>query len=185
MAEEQEIKIDDQENKESIKLTTTESSSKTGSRGQLSPRESITDSFDTKTNRISGIDEEKGTQENYLNSIVKYPNVLLKDWNDELVECDGGNLSPYSTSPYHSINATKEPELMTGYRNVHITAVNSVSSPVRSGNVSPIVSIKSAASKVKFPVPNQFRAFGYRALSFQQRQWFTNICCVVYLYIQH
>lgn len=26
--------------------------------------------------------------------------------------------------------------------------------------------------------PNQFRAFGLRAYSFQKRQWFTNICCI-------
>lgn len=28
--------------------------------------------------------------------------------------------------------------------------------------------------------PNQIRAFGYRALSFQKRQWFTNICCITF-----
>jgi hypothetical protein len=33
---------------------------------------------------------------------------------------------------------------------------------------------------LKLSAPNQMRAFGRRAYSFQKRQWFTNICCIRY-----
>ncbi|KAJ3368547.1 hypothetical protein HDU91_000493 [Kappamyces sp. JEL0680] len=68
---------------------------------------------------------------------------------------------------------------------VHLTVVDTVRSPL-----SPLVQSPATPKPTKFTKsngedveimlskPNQWRAFGRRAISYQKRQWFDNICCI-------
>ena len=96
-------------------------------------------------------------------------------------------ITPYEVAPYQSDSMANIPEIETpGITNYHITAVNTVTTatPYRTSPTSPseCVTIYNKDSKpenVLLNRPNQVRAFGRRAIAYQKRQWFNNVCCVV------
>jgi hypothetical protein len=92
-------------------------------------------------------------------------------------------ITPYEVAPYQSDSMANIPEIETpGITNYHITAVNTVITPnsYQPSPTSPTVYNKdSKPENVLLNRPNQFRAFGRRAIAYQKRQWFNNVCCVV------
>lgn len=101
----------------------------------------------------------------------------------------------YATSPFYSdsMQDMRDAILPDPLENtIHLTAVHTVTSPTTK-IVSPslvhslarTLSLRSTKTAEDDPLqitissPNQFRAFSRRAYSFQKRQWFDNICCIV------
>ncbi|KAJ3274372.1 hypothetical protein HDV01_002976 [Terramyces sp. JEL0728] len=93
----------------------------------------------------------------------------------------------YDTLSYPSKNRPKRTET-PGFEAFPITVVNTVLTPSARpgtpGTLGPTDSIRYKTKKtgevknIELRKPFQFRAFSRRAVSYQKRQWFENICCI-------
>lgn len=95
------------------------------------------------------------------------------------------NMLGYEKSPYYS---TSTEDIKTpGITAVKITVANSVntptpkfSSPISAGTQEIKIKDSGHVKSIILNRPNLFRAFGRRAIAYQKRQWFNNICCTMY-----
>lgn len=94
-------------------------------------------------------------------------------------------LLPYSTEAYPDKMGSP---CISDEEAIYITAATSVAAATlpRMSPLHPSASIRTPKNanfdpndkRMALSAPNQFRAFSRRALSFQKRQWFTNLCCI-------
>jgi hypothetical protein len=97
----------------------------------------------------------------------------------------------FESAPYYS--GQDAPEKKTaetpGFTNVPLTVINTITTPTptMSRFLSPttpvfkeikILDKDQNVQEIKLARPNQFRAFAYKALNFQKRQWFNNVFCL-------
>lgn len=91
----------------------------------------------------------------------------------------------YPTSNYYESDSIRP--ATPGFTNVPLTAVNVLLTPDSGSQISspktPVfenVTLESANKVITLVRPNLARAFGRKALSYQKRQRFQNLCCVLF-----
>jgi hypothetical protein len=99
------------------------------------------------------------------------------------ISANGSDNKEEPLKSYETVDYSKEP---ANSPNLFLTAINTT--PIEYPDIYPIILSNSkylekaseitTASSNMLRHPNQIRAFSRRAISFQKRQWFTNICCI-------